>query len=398
MNKAGDGMKRIWNALIYGDSETRKCIGSVIFFSVLAVVLIVVAGISGEFNIFIFGMIAAIVAIMISQTFTLVDDDFVAEVNRDGDKETVRSVSVQKNGLIYGETKPQSEKSKKEHAKNQQEAAKKKENRKSEQKEEQQRSSGQRANKKDAKVATSDEELKDVNRYANYNQKVMKRIKKKYHIKKDHRPIIIDSSETYHIKQCPAFIWRAHNKVFLLLLEQEPRKITISRDLIHNMGYKPNVKADQSSEYIAFQKENLVTKVFSEFLPDYHDARLKNDPLKVKNLYTIYPDICITNRSAYQVKDLLLLNFMPKDKITDSDMVNGFFKRIYAANIMFKDKVISINEYKEEVELALKEMCYAEVSRREYVITLENLFKARLISKQYVAHYTAMRDKIREKE
>ena len=95
-------MKRIWNALIYGDTETRKCIGSVIFFSVLAVVLIIIGGISGEFNIFIFGMLAVIVAIMISQTFTLVDDDFVAEVNKEGDKETVRSVSVQKNGLIYG--------------------------------------------------------------------------------------------------------------------------------------------------------------------------------------------------------------------------------------------------------------------------------------------------------
>ena len=360
-------MKRIWNALIYGDSETRKCIGSVLFFSVLAVVLIVVAGVSGEFNLFIFGMIAAIVAIMISQTFTLMDDDFVAEVSKDGEKDTVRSVSVQKNGLIYGESKPQSEKHKKEKAKNQ-----------------------------NKKANMADEELKDVNRYANYNQKVMKRIKKQYHIKRDHRPIIIDSSETYHIKQCPAFIWRAHNKVFLLLLEKEPRKITISRDLIHNMGYKPDVRADKSSEYVAFQKENLVTKVFSDYLPDYHDAKLKNDPLKVKNLYTIYPDICITNRSAYQVKDLLLLNFMPKDKITESDMVNGFFKRIYAANIMFKDKVIGINEYKDEVELALKEMCYAEVSRREYIITLENLFKARLISKQYVTHYTAMRDKIRE--
>ena len=95
-------MKRILNALIYGDAETRKCIGSVLFFSVLAVVLIVVGGMTGEFNLFIFGMLAVIAAIMISQTFTLVDDDFVAEVGKDGSKDTVRSVSVQKNGLIYG--------------------------------------------------------------------------------------------------------------------------------------------------------------------------------------------------------------------------------------------------------------------------------------------------------
>lgn len=387
-------MKRIWNALIYGDTETRKCIGSVIFFSVLAVVLIIIGGISGEFNIFIFGMLAVIVAIMISQTFTLVDDDFVAEVNKEGDKETVRSVSVQKNGLIYGTESKKTSQSKSSKQNTRQLHNMKKDVEVEAKEEEELVVPVEKTDKRKSNQEEEDE-LKDINRYANYNQKVMKRIKRKYHIKKDHRPIIIDSSESYRIKQCPAFIWRAHNKVFLLLLEKEPRKIVISREMIHNMGYKAGVKADKNNEYIAFQKDNLVTKVFEEYLPDYHDARLKNDPLKVKNLYTIYPDICVTNRSAYQVKDLLLLNFMPKDKITESDMVNGFFKRVYAANIMFKDKVISINEYKEEVELALREMCYAEIPKREYVLTLENLHKAKLISKQYVTYYIAMREKAR---
>ena len=186
-------MKRIWNALIYGDNETRKCIGSVIFFSVLAVVLIAVAGFTSMFNLFIFGMLAAIVAIMISQTFTLVDDDFVAEVSKDGDKETVYSVSVKKNGLIYGQ-EPTSSKKK--------EANTLKGSNVSE----------SVADPKDENKSTvKTDDLQDINRYAKYNQKMMKKVKKKYHVKKDHRPIIIDQSEKYHIKQCPAFIWRAHN-------------------------------------------------------------------------------------------------------------------------------------------------------------------------------------------
>lgn len=382
-------MKKLWNALIYGDSETKKCIGSVLFFSILAIVLIVISGILGKFNVFIVGMIMAIVAIMISQTFSLVDDDFVAEVNKHGDKETIHSVSVQKNGLIYGGAHLQEsvQKEKKSTIKD------KKNYYKSENIEEgpmDMSSPEENINP----IPQKADEIQDINRYEKYNQKMMKRVKRKYHIKRDHRPIIIDSSEKYQIKQCPAFIWRAHDKVFLLLLEKEPRRITISRELIHNMGYLPGVKVDREKEYVAFQKENLVTQVFSEYLPDYHDAKVKNDPLKVKNLYTIYPDICITNRSAFQVKDLLLLNCMPQDKITQSDMLNGFFKRIYAANIMFKDKIYTITEYKEEVEQTLKEMCYAEIPRREYVLTLENLYKARLISKQYIQHYTAMRDEL----
>lgn len=377
------------------------------FFAVVAAILIIVSCVTSEFYFFIFGMIMAIVAIMASQTFTLVDDDFVAEVNRKGEKNTVRSVSVQKNGIIYGSGSENA------HTKSDGKNIPSKISSKDGKKEAPEKGNGRNpigesisdeegqimdmtpSEEKKKRKEEADEEVRDINRYEKYNRQVLKKVKRKYRVRKDHRPIIIDYSESYRIKQCPAFIWRAHNKVFLLLLEKEPRRICISRDMIHNLGYKPNVPAQKEKEYIQFEKDNLVTAVFKEYLPDYLDSRVKNHPLKVKNLYTIYPDICITNRSVDTVMDLMLLNFMPQDKITESDMVNGFFKRIYAANILFKDKVYSITDYKDVVETALKEMCYAEVSRREYVLTLENLLKARLISKQYVTHYTAMRDKIR---
>lgn len=351
-------MKRIWNALRYGDMETKKCIGSVILFVLLAIGLVIASGISGRFYLFICGMLAGVAAIMISQTFTLVDDDFVAEINREGEKNTVRTVSVEKNPAVYG-----------------------------------------KANKSRKTVKSKEENKRQdeedyTAQFDHYNTQILKKIKKKYRIRKDHRPIIIDCSKSYRIKECPAFIWRIHNKVFLLLLEKEPRRISISRDLIRNMGYVPNVRVDRSKEYIAFQKENLVTRVFKEYLPDYYDSKVKNDEAKCKNLYTIYPDICISNRSAADVMDLLCLNFMPQDKITKSEKLNGFFKRIYAANILFKDRVYSITEYKSAVEQTLGEMCYAQMPEREFVVTLENLVKGRLISQQYADHYAELRNKI----
>lgn len=349
-------MKKIWNALRYGDAETKKCIGSVILFVLAAVGLVTAACISGVFYLFIFGLLAGAVALMISQTFTLVDDDFVAEVNREGEKNTVKTVSVEKNPAVYGkESAPR--------------------------------------NAVKAGEESMDKE-DDTAQFEHYNAQVLKRIKKKYRLRKDHRPIIIDCSKSYRIKECPAFIWRIHNKVYLLLLEKEPRRISISRDLIRNMGYIPGVKAEPGKEYIAFQKDNLVTGVFREYLPDYYDSREKNDKSKYKHLYTIYPDICISNRSAADVMDLLCLNFMPQDKITKSEKLNGYFKRIYAANILFKDKVYSITEYKEAVEKALGEMCYAEMPEREFKVTLENLVKGRLISQQYADYYTELRGKV----
>ncbi|MCR5700840.1 MAG: hypothetical protein K6G76_01700 [Lachnospiraceae bacterium] len=367
-------MGRIWNALRYGDAETRKCIGSVILFSVIGIVLIVVAGITSMFNLFILGMISGVVAIIISQTFTLVEDDFVAEVDSSGSKDSVRSVSVKRNGVTGQPKKPD------------------KKNKSSETEggmEDDDLAEGEKKadDGKEDEPADTEEEKKDPDRFEHYDKSKLRKIKKKFHVKKDHRAILIDRSDKYKIHECPAFIWRVHNKVSILLLEKEPRKIVIPRELIKHVDYNPGVRVDKATEYVAFKKENLITSTFSPYLPDYQPSRVKNDPSRMKNLYKIYPDINITNNSIGTVMDLLYLNFMPKDKYTTSDKLNGYFKRVYAANILYKDKVYSINDYKDEVEKILGEMTYAKMPEKEYDFTLDSLVKAHMISTEYADYY-----------
>lgn len=371
-------MKRIWNALRYGDKETRKCIGSVLLFSIAGIILVVVSGISGGITLFVMGMISAVVALLISQTFTLVDDDYVAEVDGKGSKDTVRSVSVMKNGVS---SRNQSHETAAQSKQTDEEILIEK-----------------AANREREKKNEESIQKEKPAQFDHYTEQMLKKIRKKYRVKRDHRPIIIDSSKSYRIKECPAFIWRTHNKVYLLLLEKEPRRISISRDMILHMDYAPDVQADKTKEYLAFQKDNLVTKVFEEFLPDYFNSRKKDTNMKCKHLYEIYPDIRVSNRSALDVMDLLYLNFMPKDKVTQSEKLNGYFKRIYAANIMYKDRAYSINKYKEYVDKTLKEMCHAEMPDQEFVITLENLMKGRMISSEYVTHYLEYREKVRGRQ
>lgn len=361
-------MKKIWNALRYGDKETRKCIGGVIFFSVIAVLLIIFSGLTGKFGIFILGMLTGVVAVILSQTFQLVDDSFVAEVDGEGTKDTVHAYSIKKFGVRSKNTDKEAKRDFKE--------------------------DNNRDNLPSKTDMVHDEKEELPAQFDRYNQQFLKTVCKKYHVRKDHRAIIIDSSKSYRIKECPAFIWRVHNKVYILLLEKEPRKISVSRDMIRHMEYVPNLRADRSKEYISFQKDNLITSVFQGYLPDYFDSKAQNKNLKYKNLYKIYPDILLSNRSAATVMDLLCLNFMPDDKITRSDKLNGFFKRVYAAHIMYQDKVYSITEYKENIELILKEMCYADMPDREFNVTLENMVKGRMISTEYADYYCAMKKKV----
>lgn len=346
-------MERIWNALRYGDNKTRICIGSIIGFSVLAIVFIVTSCLVGKFYLFIIGMLAGVVAIIISQTFTLVDQNFVAEINVQGEKNRVKALKAQKGEKI-----------------------------------------GIDVTEID-KINEDEKELeaKEKSRFDQYNTQVLKKIKKKYHVKKDHRPIIIDSSKNYRIKECPAFIWRVHNKVFLLLLEKEPRKICISRELIKSLEYVPHIFADRGEEYKAFQKDNLITRVFEGYIPDYFNSKDGSSKLKYKNLYMIYPDIRISNRSASKVLDLLSLSFMPKDKITESKKLNIYFKRVYAANILYKDRVYSITEYKDSVENILGEMCHADLLKSDFDLTIENLVRGKMISQQYADYYINLKNK-----
>lgn len=407
-------MKRIWNTLRYGDSETRKCIGSVVFFSVLGIALIIASGISGQFYLFIFGMIVGVMAIIVSQSFTLVDDDFVAETGKNGEKDSVMTVSVLKNGESSSATKSNKKDSGsvKEELKQKEEksitvAKQPNEEKKADAKEQEKevlkinkkktKFPEDRRKKKEKPDNVGERQSAEKTELSHYNKRVLKRIKRKYRVRKDHRPVLIDNSKSYRIKECPAFIWRVHNKVYLLLLEKEPRRISISRDLIRHVDYVPKVYADRKKEYQAFCKENMITSVFERYLPDYFERKAKNENLTYKNLYQIYPDIQFSNRSIFQVMDLLCVNFMPEDKLTRSDKVNGFFKRIYAANILYKDRVYSITEYKEVVEKALKEMCYAEIPATEFEITLENLVKARFISQEYADYYTEARKKLGKK-
>lgn len=391
--KWGDEMRRIWNALRYGDAETRKCIGSVIFFSVLGVVLIAVSAVISNFYLFIFGLLSIMFGVIGSQTFTLVDDDFVAETNKEGDKNTVQAVTVKRTVSMSGQNKSGQNKSgrkKPEAAKEPAEIPQPKDlmEKQAEVPEEKEEKEHRK------KHGYEEEDFIEPAQFHHYTKAALAKVKKKYRLRKDHRPIIIDSSESYRIKECPAFIWRIHNKVYLLLLEKEPRRISISRDLIRHMGYKPNVEANPSEEYLAFRKEGFVTGVFKEFLPDYKTVKGAKGRTRVKNLYTIYPDICITNKSVDDVMDLLCLNFMPEDKITKSDVLNGFFKRIYAAHILYTDQVYGIMEYKAAVEEVLKDLCYSDLLQMEFSVTLDNLIKGRLISEEYADYYREMRKKI----
>ena len=70
-----------------------------------------------------------------------------------------------------------------------------------------------------------------------YDRKKVKKTLHKFKVRREHRMIFVDRSEKLKANQTPAYIWVEKKDFHLLLIEQEPRHITIPLYQIKNITY-----------------------------------------------------------------------------------------------------------------------------------------------------------------
>ena len=101
----------------------------------------------------------------------------------------------------------------------------------------------------------------------------------------------------------------------------------------------------------------------------------------------------MTNNSAKALFDLLGVEFVVNDKVTDSTKVNKYFKDAYKANIMLRDNVIDANGYADKISYILDNLAKASISYNEFKETLNLLIKNKLITQEFAMYYMGIRDK-----
>lgn len=227
--------------------------------------------------------------------------------------------------------------------------------------------------------------------FKKYNNDAVKRIMIKYKVKKEHKKIIIDSSQVFKISQCPAFVWKVKKEAKFLLLEEEPRIIRVPMERITKVGYKKMEEAKPEMDYEAFKTPSFVEKIFSEFLPVYKEGIYRGKMGFYKNLYTVAPDIHVTAASARNLMDVLELDFDVNDEITNGGIYSEYYKSAYRTNILWKDSVISTNEYKERIKTLLSTMASEKLSKQVYEKLLIQLVEHKLITKEYAKYYQDLR-------
>lgn len=225
-----------------------------------------------------------------------------------------------------------------------------------------------------------------------YDRKKVKKTLHKFKVRREHRMIFVDHSDKLQVKQTPAYIWVEKKEFHLLLIEQEPRHITIPLYQIKNITYLKKQPANEDIDYAAYKGSSVLADMFRSYLPDYLHSTVVDDLSAYKNLYGIGNDIYVTNRSASALFDLLGVEFQVDDRVTMSNKVNIYFKEAYKSNILLRDNVIDANGYADRISKTLDNLAHSTISYAEFKDTLNLMIRNKLITQEFASYYMGVRD------
>ncbi len=227
-----------------------------------------------------------------------------------------------------------------------------------------------------------------------YDRKKVRKTLHKFKVRRDHRMIMVDHSEKLKTNQTPAYIWVEKKDFHLLLIEQEPRHITIPVYQIKEITYLKKQPANEDIDYAAYRSSSVIADLFRPYLPDYSHSTVVDDLSAYKNLYGIGNDIYVTNRSASALFDLLGVPFQVDDRVTMSNKVNIYFKEAYKSNILLRDNVIDANGYADRISKTLDNLAHSTISYAEFKDTLNLMIRNKLITQEFASYYMGVRDEL----
>lgn len=224
---------------------------------------------------------------------------------------------------------------------------------------------------------------------ASLNQKSVKKLLKEHKVVQQHVKIMIDSYAQRKLKQVPAFAWRTEDQLHVLVLEGHANEFEIPLEEIKGIYYEKNVEADPEKEYAPFQYGTFIAKLFSSFLPEYHEHTNEGEISYRKHLFRVGQDIYITNTSMSNMMSILPhVPFLIDDSVCRSERFDEYFKELYRYSILCKNQVITLEGYKEQIEKTLDSLLVAPISAREFVQTMHAMARYHLIDRDNVTKYS----------
>lgn len=216
-----------------------------------------------------------------------------------------------------------------------------------------------------------------------YSREQLRRLQRKHHVSKNHKTVMIDRWAEKKILHSPAYMWTGGGQIFFLVLGAKEGRYQIPLEEVKKVYYEKNVLAHPQEDYKELTAGSLLHLVFSSYLPTTFDRNQNGILTTRKNLYVIGPGICFTNTSARNVFEVLDVEFEVEDEITRMGKFDEDFIRLYQNQILLKDQVLDVFEYRQRVIRILHEMAASEISDEEFLRRLRQMVKYHMVSDEY---------------
>lgn len=224
---------------------------------------------------------------------------------------------------------------------------------------------------------------------ASLNEKAVKKMLREHKVVQTHVKIMIDSYPQRRLKQVPAFAWRTDHHLHFLVLEGRANEFEIPLEEIKGIYYEKDAEADPEKDYAPFRYETFIAKFFADYLPKYHEYSNEGEIGYRKNLFRVGQDLYITNSSMANMMSILPhVPFLIDDNVCRSARFDEYFKELYRYSVLCKNQVISLEEYKNQIEKTLESLLAAPISARDYVQTMHSMARYHLIDRDNVTKYS----------
>lgn len=236
-------------------------------------------------------------------------------------------------------------------------------------------------------VEETDFEEAEVTYLDRYSEQNIQRILKKYKVKCEHVPVVIDLCQSEKVRQCPAYMWFDRREISFLLLEKEPRMISFKCEHTPVLTHEKGVLATPKIDYEEVRKSSIISNIFESLLPTCYEEGFNNRVNYRKNLYVLEPDIKFTNKSAKNVIRILNPEFRIKGLGINTSEEDVYVEDAFKTMVLWKDAVYTTVEYKEELKKILNRMSEHGMSYTSFKRNVESMVRMRIITREYAEQY-----------
>lgn len=231
--------------------------------------------------------------------------------------------------------------------------------------------------------AEEDEREFRGNALANMTEEKLKRLLVRYKVKQEHVPVIIDLCIPEHIRQAPGFAWKEDGKLKLLLIERRPRMIERPLSALQVMEAERGIAVRAAGEYVELRESSVMNKLFTPYLPRYHKKEIGGRTVLLKNLYVLDEEIKFSAPSVNELKKLFSFRIELQERRLQGENISPHYKELFVGSFLWKDGILSLKEYQQEVEQVLTSLASPEISEEEFERTLSSMIYSGLLPAEY---------------